>query len=194
MALYHGMQLQLVVYLNAAVEILKKKHPTEEIVPAGVFYYHIDDPVIEGSGGETDVEIYEQILDKLKLDGLVNESDRIYEAMDTDIAGKSKVIPVGFTKDGALTKTSKTATDEEFALISDYVSHLVQRLGRQIVEGEVKVNPYQLKDKEACTYCPYRSVCGYDGRIPGYEHRKLDDIGDADEIMQKMKEIGREDM
>jgi len=194
LALYHGLQLQLVVYLNAAVEILKKKHPTEEIVPAGVFYYHIDDPVIEGSGGETDVEIYEQILDKLKLDGLVNESDRIYEAMDTDIAGKSKVIPVGFTKDGALTKTSKTATDEEFALISDYVSHLVQRLGRQIVEGEVKVNPYQLKDKEACTYCPYGSVCGYDGRIPGYEHRKLDDIGDADEIMQKMKEIGREDM
>lgn len=188
LALYHGLQLQLVVYLNAAVEILKKKHPAEEIVPAGVFYYHIDDPVIEGSGGETDVEIYEQILDKLKLDGLVNESDRIYEAMDTGIAGKSKVIPVGFTKDGALTKTSKTATGEEFALISDYVSHLVQRLGQQIVEGEVKVNPYQLKDKEACTYCPYGSVCGYDGRIPGYAHRKLDDIGDADEILQKMKE------
>lgn len=188
LALYHGLQLQLVVYLNAAVEILKKKHPAEEIIPAGVFYYHIDDPVIEGSGGETDVEIYEQILDKLKLDGLVNESDRIYEAMDTGIAGKSKVIPVGFTKDGALTKTSKTATGEEFALISDYVSHLVQRLGQQIVEGEVKVNPYQLKDKEACTYCPYGSVCGYDGRIPGYAHRKLDDIGDADEILQKMKE------
>lgn len=188
LALYHGLQLQLVVYLNAAVEILKKKHPAEEIIPAGVFYYHIDDPVIEGSGGETDVEIYEQILDKLKLDGLVNESDRIYEAMDTGIAGKSKVIPVGFTKDGALTKTSKTATGEEFALISDYVSHLVQRLGQQIVEGEVKVNPYQLKDKEACTYCSYGSVCGYDGRIPGYAHRKLDDIGDADEILQKMKE------
>ena len=191
LALYHGLQLQLVIYLNAAVEILKKKHPNEEIVPAGVFYYHIDDPVIEGSGGETDVEIYEQILDKLKLDGLVNESDRIYEAMDTGIAGKSKVIPVGFTKDGALTKNSKTATGEEFALISDYVSHLVQKLGRQIVEGDVKVNPYQLKDKEACTFCPYGSVCGYDRRIPGYGHRKLEELGDADEILQKMKETDK---
>lgn len=194
LALYHGLQLQLVVYLNAAVEVLRKKHPEEEVVPAGVFYYHIDDPVIEGTGGETDVEIYEQILDKLKLDGLVNESDGIYEAMDTNIAGKSKVIPVGFTRDGSLTKASKTATGEEFALISDYVSHLVQKLGRQIVEGEVKANPYQLKEKEACTYCPYGSVCGYDGRIPGYEHRKLEHFKDSDEIMQKMKEAGREDV
>lgn len=159
-----------------------------------MFYYHIDDPVIEGTGGESDVEIYEQILDKLKLDGLVNESDRIYEAMDTNIAGKSKVIPVGFTKDGSLTKSSKTATGEEFAVISDYVSRLIQKLGRQIVEGEVKANPYRLKEKEACTYCPYGSVCGYDGRIPGYEHRRLDTWKDSDEIIQKMKEAGREDV
>lgn len=35
LALYHGLQLQLVVYLNAAVEVLRKKHPAQEIVPAG---------------------------------------------------------------------------------------------------------------------------------------------------------------
>lgn len=187
LALYHGLQLQLVVYLNAAVEVLRKKHPDEQVVPAGIFYYHIDDPVIEGTGGESDVEIYEQILEKLKLDGLVNESDDIYEAMDTHIAGKSKVIPVGFTKDGSLTKNSKTATSEEFAVISDYVNELVQKLGQRIVEGEVAAAPYQLKDKEGCTYCPYRSVCGYDERIPGYHHRMLENFSDTQEILQKMQ-------
>ena len=188
LALYHGLQLQLVVYLNAAVEVLKKKHPNEEVLPAGIFYYHIDDPVIEGSGQESDVEIYDQVLEKLKLDGLVNENDCIYEQMDTNITSKSKVIPVGFTKDGALTKNSKTATGEEFAIISGYVNELVQGLGRQIVEGEVAARPYQLKDKEGCTYCPYRSICGYDERIAGYRHRVLDSTADSEEILRRMKE------
>ena len=62
LSLYHGLQLQLVVYLNAAVEVLKRKHPNEEVLPAGIFYYHIDDPVIEGNGSESEIEIYEQIL------------------------------------------------------------------------------------------------------------------------------------
>ena len=188
LALYHGLQLQLVVYLNAAVEVLKKKHPNEEVLPAGIFYYHIDDPVIEGNGAESDVEIYDQVLEKLKLDGLVNETDCIYEQMDTNITSKSKVIPVGFTKDGALTKNSKTATGEEFTIISDYVNELVQGLGRQIVEGEVAARPYQLKDKEGCTYCPYRSICGYDERIAGYRHRVLDSTADSEEILRRMKE------
>ncbi len=188
LALYHGLQLQLVVYLNAAMEVLKKRNPDKEVLPAGVFYYHIDDPVIEGNGTESDVEIYEQVLEKLKLDGLVNESDEIYQAMDENIAGKSKVIPVGFTKDGALTKASKTATSEEFAVISDYVNHIVKSLGKRIVAGEVAAKPYELKDKEGCGYCSYRSVCGYDSRIPGYEHRKLENLKDTQMILDRMEE------
>lgn len=188
LALYHGLQLQLAVYLNSAMEVLKKRNPDKEVVPAGIFYYHIDDPVIEGSGAESDAKIREQILEKLKLDGLVNESDGIYMAIDTKIAGKSKVIPVGFTKDGSLSKASKTATSEEFAVILDYVGGLVQSLGQRIVEGEVAARPYQLKDKEGCTCCAYRSVCGYDSRIKGYEYRKLEELKDTEEIIERMRE------
>ena len=44
-ALYYGLQLQLAVYLDAAVELEQKKHPGKQVEPAGVFYYHIDDPM-----------------------------------------------------------------------------------------------------------------------------------------------------
>ena len=38
LSMYHGLQLQLVVYLNAAMELMKKKHPDTTIEPAGIFY------------------------------------------------------------------------------------------------------------------------------------------------------------
>ena len=44
-ALYHGLQLQLVVYLNAALEMEERKHPGKKAEPAGIFYYRIQDPV-----------------------------------------------------------------------------------------------------------------------------------------------------
>ena len=46
-ALYYGLQLQLVVYMNAAMEVEAKRHPGKEAVPAALLYYHIDDPSVE---------------------------------------------------------------------------------------------------------------------------------------------------
>ena len=40
-AFYHGLQMQLPVYLNAALEIERQKHPEKEVLPAGIFYYRI---------------------------------------------------------------------------------------------------------------------------------------------------------
>ena len=47
MALYHGLQLQLMVYMDAALRIQQGKHPDKQIVPAGVFYYRMSDPIVD---------------------------------------------------------------------------------------------------------------------------------------------------
>ena len=38
--LYHGLQLQLMIYLDGALRVEQKKYPDKEIIPAGVFYYN----------------------------------------------------------------------------------------------------------------------------------------------------------
>lgn len=43
-ALYYGLQLQLVVYMDAALEMEERKHPEKTAVPAGIFYYNIKVP------------------------------------------------------------------------------------------------------------------------------------------------------
>lgn len=179
---YHGLQLQLVVYLNAAMELMGKKYPNKEVKPAGIFYYHIDDPLLEEQEELTEEEIREQIFAKLKLDGYVNADPKVYRAMDHEMESASNIIPVAVNKDGSLRKSSKAASEEQFAGICAYVSQKILELGTQIMKGEIAVNPYELNGKTPCGYCPYRSVCGFDPRIDGFVYRKLEQHPNFDEM------------
>ncbi len=185
--LYHGLQLQLVVYMNAAMELVGKKHPGKQIAPAGIFYYHVKHPMVEGTGSESDAEIREAILDQLKLNGLVNDSPAVYEKMDSEMAASSSVIPVGKKADGSLKVTSKVASAEEFSVISEFVNEKITETGKRILSGDVSMRPYQLEKQRGCDYCPYHAVCGFDARLPGQGYRKLSSFSDSKEIMNKMR-------
>lgn len=185
--LYHGLQLQLVVYLNAAMELEAKKYPDKQIEPAGIFYYHVANPMVEGSGTESEEEIRQAILEKLKLDGVVNEEEQVYRAMDEEFTGNSAVIPVGVKTDGSLKASSKTLGTGDFHMISDYVNQMLVKSGQRILEGDVSVSPYRLADKTGCDYCPYHMVCGFDPRIAGYDYRKLQKFSNEEAIIEAMK-------
>ena len=151
--------------MNAAVELMKKKYPDKEVLPAGMFYYHIDDPVIEAKGMPTEEEIREKIYEELQLKGVgADESD------------------------GSVSKKSQKAGQEELAVLSDFVNTKIHTIGQSIYRGDIQVNPYQLKDKSGCDYCPYRGICGFDGKVPGYGYRRLPEMKEKDEIIEKMRE------
>ena len=186
-ALYYGLQLQLVVYMNAAMEMESRKHPDKEIVPAALLYYHIDDPTIETPVEFTDEQINEQILAKLRMNGVVNSDPEVVERLDRYMQDKSVVIPVEKKKDGSFSARSGVLSREEMQLISSYVDAKIRSIGREILDGKIAANPYEKGNEEACTYCAYKKVCGFDGSIPGYEKRQLEDL-DKQALMQRMQE------
>lgn len=186
-ALYYGLQLQLVVYMNAAMELESRKHPDKEIVPAALLYYHIDDPTIETPVELTDEQINEQILAKLRMNGVVNSDPEVVERLDHYLQDKSAVIPVEKKKDGSFSARSGILSREEMQLVSAYVDAKIREIGREILDGKIAANPYEKGNEEACTYCAYKKVCGFDGSIPGYEKRQLEDL-DKQTLMQRMQE------
>ena len=186
-ALYYGLQLQLVVYMNAAMELESRKHPDKEIVPAALLYYHIDDPTIETPVELTQEQINEEILAKLRMNGVVNSDPAVVERLDRFLQDKSKVIPVEKKKDGSFSARSGILSREELQVVSAYVDTKIRQIGREILDGKIAANPYEKGNEEACTYCAYKKVCGFDGSIPGYEKRQLEDL-DKQTLMQRMQE------
>lgn len=186
-ALYYGLQLQLVVYMNAAMELEAKRHPDKEIVPAALLYYRIDDPTVETPTELTQEEINDRIREKLRMNGVVNSEPDIVGRLDRYMQDKSDVIPVERKKDGSFSARSSVMSGEELQVISEYVNEKVKSIGREILDGRIQVNPYEKGSTEACTYCAYRKVCGFDSSIPGYEKRLLEEMDKA-EAMERIRE------
>ena len=160
------------MYLNAAMEQLKKTHPGKEIVPAGIFYYRMDDPMVDADG-EDEEKIMENILSELRLNGLVSLEQEAYEQMDVGLQGKSEVIPLTLKKDGTVSKRGTSgATRIDFHALTSFVNRKICATAEQILEGDIDIHPYQMETRTGCDYCPYHSVCGFDPKIEGYRYQK----------------------
>lgn len=189
-SLYHGLSLQLVMYMNVAMAQEKKKNPNKEIVPAAVLYYHVDDPIVPGQEDMQPDAINELIRNELRTKGLVNGDDSVVQMLHEGLDGRSDVIPVKILKKGGYSKESQVASSEDFRYISRYVNDKVKEYGTRILKGDISVNPYEAGNRNSCTYCSFRSVCGYDEKIPGYSKRALDMDKEAalEAIRNKYKE------
>lgn len=181
-ALYYGLQLQLVVYMNAAMDKEKREHPDKEVVPAALLYYHVTDPVTQTEEELAPEEINARLLQELRAGGIVNGNEEIIRSLDGESEGKSDVIPVEYKKDGSLSSRSSVMTGEELQAVSEYVDQKVRRLGREILSGSIPVDPYEKGTENACTYCAFTGVCGFDKNTPGYAYRRLKSM-DKDEAM-----------
>jgi ATP-dependent helicase/nuclease subunit B len=183
---YHGLQMQLIVYMDAALEIEHQRQPEKNITPAGFLFYSVEDPVIPKQRDDEKRDL--EILKILKPDGMVNGDAEVLKRLDYDLQqGASNVVPVGRNKDGSLSKSSKVLNEEELKLLPTYAGRKMRKIGNAIMNGEAEVNPYVLGDKSACTYCKYKGICGFDEKLPGYEYRKLDKFGNG-EVLEKMRE------
>jgi ATP-dependent helicase/nuclease subunit B len=191
-ALYYGLQLQLVVYMNAAVEAEQKKHPDKTIVPAAMLYYHVADPMVEDGENLTPEQVNEKLLQELKMTGIVNENEEAVRLLDSEFTDKSDILPLERKKDGSFSAYSSVMKQEEMETVSGYVNHKIRQLGREIMDGNIAVNPYEQNGSRACTYCAYKNVCGYDERVDGFSMRKLEKLT-ADEALMKMEETLAED-
>lgn len=185
-ALYYGLQLQLVVYMNAAMELEAGKHPDKEIVPAALLYYHIEDPMVETAVELSDEELNEEIVRKLRMNGVVNGDPEVIKKLDGSMLDRSDVIPVECKKDGSPSARSGVLSREELALVSDYVNRKIKDLGRQMLDGCISVNPYEKGSEDACTYCAYKKVCGFDNAIAGFAKRRLEEL-DKETVLSEMR-------
>ena len=197
-SLYFGLQIQLVVYMGAALEAEKRSHPDKEIVPGAFFYYHIQDPFVAGRVTDMGEDISETILKEMKVKGRFAEDREAVELLDKDAFVKgsyeSPVIPLNVKKDGSYGSRTKSMTTGDIMCLIRYTKLLTKQMGEGILGGEFSATPFRTSDgrSSGCQYCSFHSVCGFDTGLPGYDNRLISGLTD-DEVLTKIHERIAED-
>lgn len=167
-AVYEGRQLQLLIYLDAAMgmvrtDVEKAKGDNDPvIIPAGVLYYHIDDPVIEEKGALSADQIHSELMKKLSFSGFVNTDGDIPTYMDEDIATAPTVTGLSYTSKGEVKQTKQAVTGEDIRVMAEYAGKCVKNAGSKMLGGDISIPEADGKNRFTgpdCRFCPYTSVC-----------------------------------
>lgn len=169
--LYYGLQIQLAVYMNEGIKEMRGSGTAPGF--AGMYYYNIDDPLVQvdsDNAEEIEAELKKQLrMNGPSLDGASNM--RLHDTELADAEGNYKpsytsdVINAGVKKDGTLTAQTKVLTEESFKVIGEYVDKSMADNAAKILDGRIPVNPYEMGIYNACTYCPYGGVCGFEKNL-----------------------------
>jgi ATP-dependent helicase/nuclease subunit B len=150
-----GWKLQLMVYLRAAMEGKRE--------PAGAFYFHIQDPVVDG-GAITEKRGSQAFSDKLEdeirkcfmMDGAMVGDPDVVKAIAGD---DTRIVPV---------KSGKNIyTPDEFAELQNQVNARIDQMCTDLLGGNIGITPLKIKDNTACKYCEYKGICMFDNRMEG---------------------------
>lgn len=161
---YAGLQMQLITYLDAVCE-------HEDLLPAGVLYFNLVDPVIKSKKSLTKEEIEDRIRKQFKMQGLILADIDVVKMMDTNLeTGSSDIIPAYVGKEGTLSTTrSSSVNRKQFEYLQKYTNKIIKQISGEILSGNIDINPYyNTKNKKTpCDYCAYKSVCNFNGTDGG---------------------------
>lgn len=190
---YYGLQLQLLVYLDAIIE--SDRHKKQNIKPAAILYNRIDNPIVKSNEDQKDAVITEEILKKLRMSGLVVKDPGIIGEMDLSLKeGERKtslVIPASFDKNGNVGRYTKGVTDSEFDILREYVKYEVKELCERMVGGDISILPCKNKNGTSCDFCSYSVICQFDSTIKGNQYTILNDKSDEEVIKLMEKEVNK---
>ncbi|MGL4797747.1 MAG: PD-(D/E)XK nuclease family protein [Paraclostridium sp.] len=185
---YYGLQLQLLVYLDAILE--SAKYNDGNINPAAILYFKIDDPIIKKNEDMEDEDIREEILKQLKMKGLVLKDQNIIRKMDNTLPegekGTSLVVPASINKDGTISKNTSGVNADEFNVLRKYVKHTIKELSSDMLDGNIGITPYKNKESTSCDFCQFSSICQFDSTMKDNNYRIINKK-DQDEIINKMR-------
>lgn len=187
-------------YMKSVLEAEKEKAKNKdyEIEPAAVFYFNIKNPIIDYKKEYEDMEKYDAaMLSEFSMSGFVNSKKEIFENIDSNInetSYGSKIFGLKKTaidSDIIVENTKGAGTAFYFDKFINIVKDTADKFVGNILDGDIELNPYMMKNKKPCEYCSYKSICNFDEKCFDNDYRKLKVTND--EIIEKIRNYGKED-
>lgn len=184
---WHGMGLQMLLYLFALEESGEKRYG-HEIVPAGIMYVPARNAMLSLSRDVPDAEVQAELNKEVQRSGLVLDDEALKNAWEH---GEEKLyIPIKF-RYGKPTADS-LASLERMALLSAHIKKDLTAMAAELRKGSISADPYYRSQQEnACLFCDYFDACHFKDGENGEKVRFLSKIS-AEKVWQLMEEGGEQ--
>jgi len=164
--LHHGMQLQLLAYLNALVHLPEpaKVFGAKKILPAGVFYVPL-----RAKSESADTRF--AVLGRTAADALTayqhtgRFDGKVLPHLDNRGLDKGDQFKFAKKKDGEFSKRGEAMSTEAFGALLKKIEDDLRRHGERIFSGDVAAKPYRKGTERACDWCQCAPVCRFDSWI-----------------------------
>ena len=184
-AVYYGLNLQLLTYLDVALN-QSWQLLGENAQAGGLLYFHVhhpfltkDEELLNQGGLESLIKGYH--LESYKMSGYLPADYEVALMSDQDLAGtaaSSDIVPITLKKDGSFAARGNQVLEEsQLGLLRRYTRRKIVKSAEAITEGQVQIDPIKKGKSSACDFCPYRGICQFD---PDFE-------GEAARFLPKMK-------
>ncbi len=160
----NGLQLQLAAYLGVLRHLAgaRELFGVSRLVPAGVFYVNLRGQSESGTTRTAVLEAREQFR-QTRYKHLGRFDSAALRFLDSSDAREGAQFKFRLKLDGAPhANNTDLLPTADFLQLLDHVEAELLRMGREIYDGVIGVNPYQKGDKVACDDCDYQSICRFD--------------------------------
>jgi ATP-dependent helicase/nuclease subunit B len=160
----NGLQLQLAAYLGVLRHLVgaRELFGAGRLVPAGVFYVNLREQSESAKTRTIVLETREQFRQK-RYQHLGRFDGAALRFFDSSGATDGAQFKFRLKLDGTpYANNTDLMRTEDFRQLLDHVEAELVRMGREIYEGVITLNPYQKGDKVACDNCDYKSICRFD--------------------------------
>lgn len=191
---YYGLAMQMLTYLDVAL-MDAVNLVGQSAKPAGSFYLHVHNPILPY---ETEDKKEQQLLKKFQFDGLLLNDPVLLENLDKSLQAKqsSLIFPIEesakeIIKPGRRQEDKFVTEPELGALLTHNRSKFIEA-GNKVTSGEIELNPaYQGKERIACRFCPFRSVCNFDVMLKENNYNRIETLSKKD-VMDRLIENEQE--
>ena len=174
---FWGAQLQLLLYLKAALSM------ESEAEPAGAFYMHVADPLLATEKEQEEIE--DELAKMLQLKGVALKDVAILQRMDNSENHLS--LPKMTTKDGFDKRSALASLSDMHSLIR-HAASCAADLSEKMHSGLIKAAPLCGKnDNGPCDFCDYASVCRKNAGNSPESIRHMEDMSFSD-LLEKINQ------
>ncbi|MGI6107799.1 MAG: PD-(D/E)XK nuclease family protein [Lachnospiraceae bacterium] len=167
---YYGLALQILLYLDAMTQLEQSLNPDRTVIPAGAYYYTLQDPVVDEGSGE-DV----QRLKDLTMTGVTGSEEDVRSRIDRNCSGMV-VKGLEMKKGGKLKAGAKVADRNQMRWLISFAKKKAAELAESMFEGKIGADPEIYNRQSACEFCAMREICDFEPGTDGCQFRQLETL------------------